>query len=204
MDKQALQAEFDRRLALPPVQWTAQGDIAPHRRVHASGRFLAQAEILLDNRVHQGRAGYHVITPLRVEGQDRLLLVNRGWVPLGRDRSQRPPTPAPAGIVQVRGLLAPPASRPIGLSESAAREASRGQVWPYLDTALLAARLGQPVSEMELRLDPRSEFGFAREWPRIDTKVGMHIGYALQWLAFALIAFATYLYVSTRRRTEPR
>ena len=57
---------------------------------------------------------------------------------------------------------------------------------------------------MELRLDPRSEFGFAREWPRIDTKVGMHIGYALQWLAFALIAFATYLYVSTRRRTEPR
>ena len=199
LDKQALQAEIERLRAMPALDWPTAAPPQPYRRVQARGRLLAEAEILLDNRVHQGRAGYHVITPLEVAGHDRLLLVNRGWVPLGRDRSERPETPAPAGQVLLSGVLAQPAGRPFGLSADKAREYSSGDVWPYLDRALLADRLGRPVSELELRLDPDNEAGFVRDWPRVDTKVGMHVGYALQWLAFGLIVLATYVYVSTRR-----
>ena len=39
-------------------------------------------KFLLDNRVHQERAGYHVLTPFRADGAEAVVLVNRGWVPL--------------------------------------------------------------------------------------------------------------------------
>ena len=136
---------------------------------------------------------------MRVAGNAHLLLVTRGWVPLGADRASPPATPGPEGLVEISGRLQQPAGRPLGLSAQAAAEASTERVWPYLDRQRLQQRLGAPVGELLVLLDADRDFGFTRDWPRIDTKVGMHLAYALQWLAFALIAFFTYLYVSIRR-----
>lgn len=43
-----------------------------------------------------GRAGYHVIAPLRMEGSDAVVLVNRGWIELGSDRNVLPEPPLAA------------------------------------------------------------------------------------------------------------
>src|SRR2546423_5976508 len=48
------------------------------RRVSARGRFVARSVLLLDNKVLHGAAGYHVLTPLKLEGGEELhVLVNR-------------------------------------------------------------------------------------------------------------------------------
>jgi len=44
--------------------------------------------------------------------------------------------------------------------------------------------------------DPDDPNGFARYWPRELPKEGMHIGYALQWFAFALIGFVLFVRLS--------
>jgi surfeit locus 1 family protein len=42
--------------------------------------------VLLDYKIHRGRLGYYVVTPLRIEGSAMHVLVNRGWVAAGARR----------------------------------------------------------------------------------------------------------------------
>ena len=89
--KRALQAEFTQRTAAPAlVLDPTQRDAAAmrYRRVIARGTFQSEGQIFLDNKTDDasaslapGRAGYHVITPLRLTGSNATVLVNRGWLP---------------------------------------------------------------------------------------------------------------------------
>ena len=49
-------------------------------------------------------------------------------------------------------------------------------------------------------MDNDTKHGFVRKWPKYDAKVGMHIGYSIQWFAFALIVLVTYLGVNIKKR----
>jgi surfeit locus 1 family protein len=60
------------------------------RRVEVYGEFVDRPQFLLDNMLHDGVAGYHVLTALRVPGRREHVLVNRGWVPAGGDRRVLP------------------------------------------------------------------------------------------------------------------
>ena len=60
-----------------------QADDLRFYRVVAHGTYQPQYQLLIDNRVQDGRVGYYVITPLRIGGSNTLVLVNRGWVPMG-------------------------------------------------------------------------------------------------------------------------
>ena len=73
-------------------------------RVVARGYYDARNQVLIGNRVHEGRVGYHVITPLRIEGGEVRVLVNRGWVPQREDGAP-PPIDVPAGLVEAGGSV---------------------------------------------------------------------------------------------------
>src|SRR6266849_8176040 len=79
-------------LSVPSVRLDASA--FDRRRVSARGRLVARATLLLDNKVLHGAAGYHVLTPLRLEGGELHVLVNRGWIAAG-DRSRLPAVPTP-------------------------------------------------------------------------------------------------------------
>ena len=74
-------------LSDPPASLT---DANRFRRVEVRGAYVAAPQFLLDNMLHDGVAGYHVLTVLRVEGSTRRMIVNRGWVGSGSDRSTLP------------------------------------------------------------------------------------------------------------------
>src|SRR3954468_12993780 len=50
------------------------------RRVEVRGTFEPQYMILIDNRIFGGRVGYDVVTPIKIAGSERHVLVNRGWI----------------------------------------------------------------------------------------------------------------------------
>src|SRR4029077_10313731 len=82
-------------LSVPSVRLNAPA--LERRRVSARGRFVARAALLLDNKILHGAAGYHVLTPLKLEGGELHVLVNRGWIAAG-DRSRLPAISAPEGL----------------------------------------------------------------------------------------------------------
>jgi len=64
-------------------------------QLEVQGVFDDAHTILLDNRVMNGVAGYHVLSPLRIAGSELAILVNRGWLAAGRSRERIPLQPAP-------------------------------------------------------------------------------------------------------------
>src|SRR4051812_24738077 len=67
--KEALRARYEAAIAMPPSTLPAlpaSDDWATerYRRVIAQGQYDASHQFLLDNKVHAGRAGYDVVTPL--------------------------------------------------------------------------------------------------------------------------------------------
>jgi surfeit locus 1 family protein len=77
-----------------------------------------------------------------------------------------------------------------------------GVRWPYLTVELFAAAAGYRVLPVVILQDPEGPQGFLRSWPRELPKEGMHIGYAIQWFAFALIAMVLWLRLSLVRRSK--
>lgn len=171
------------------------------RKVQAQGVFEAQGQILIENRRRGSRTGFHVISPLRIEGSDVRVLVNRGWIPAAADGSPTP-APVPDGRVLVTGesYIPYPPALPLHGGADAAKD--WGLRWPYLTVELYANLVDYPVQPVVILQDPDNPDGFLRSWPRELPKEGMHIGYAIQWFAFALIALVLWLRLSLVSRTE--
>ena len=76
--------------------------VARYPYVEAVGSYDETRQILIDNMVEGERAGYYVITPFALQGGG-WVLVNRGWVPLGKTRAERPAIPVAANLRTIRG-----------------------------------------------------------------------------------------------------
>ena len=108
--KRNLIADVDARIHAAPVEAPGRRDwprfdaeAAEYRRVRAAGIYLNDRETLVHALTDLG-AGYWVITPLRTEAGD-VILVNRGFVPLDfRDPATRAAGQI-AGATNVTGLL---------------------------------------------------------------------------------------------------
>jgi surfeit locus 1 family protein len=205
-EKEALRTQLDAADAATPVALGSlplQTDWAPqrYRPVVATGEYDGRHQILVDNKVHAGRAGYHVVTPL-VLADGRVVLVNRGWVAQGASRKALPPVPPPPGPVTVQGRLALPASGYFEL----APERSPGPLWQNLDPARFAAASGLSVLPVvvEATAPPTPDDGLVRDWPAPDFGVEKHWIYMLQWYALAALAAGLWLFFLLRRPRSAR
>lgn len=171
--------------ANPPLEW---------QTLELRGEWLTGRSILLDNRIHGGRAGYHVLTPLQMTGQGPAVLVNRGWIAAGPDRAHPPQVPAVPGEITVTGSVRHPADKPFTLGAEAA--APDGIVWQALDLARYRTESRTPVADFYLQQTSAAADGLVRDWPDPDAGIERHRGYALQWYALTALATAlTFWYV---------
>ena len=189
--KIALQAAVDAQGALPPVGGGALTPASLHRRVALRGHWVREHTIWLDNRPMDGRAGFYVVTPLRLVGRSEAILVQRGWAPRNAaDRTRLPALDTPTGEIEVQGRLAAAPSRLYELGTGAG-----GVIRQNLDAAAFAAESGLallPLTVVQTASDG-AEDGLLRHWPPPDLGLSKHYGYALQW--FALSALIVGLYV---------
>lgn len=199
--KAAAQALLDQRtrdaaihLGGTPVDAEGLGS----RRVVVRGRFETSKQFLVDNRIQRERAGYHVITPLHIEGSDMRVLVNRGWIPAADQHTDLPPVPTPTELIELRGTAVIPGQRFFTLGPEPAADAWQ-PVWQNLDLARFRRLAPWPLQPVVIQLDPASPAGFGREWPRPDERLERHLSYALQWYGFAASALLIWLALAWRR-----
>ena len=204
--RDALQAQVEQREKMPPLSplslLTPGAADRVHRLVVLRGTWEAKHTVFLDNRQMRGTPGFYVVTPLKLEGSDRYVLVQRGWAP--RDFTRRenlPPVQTPAGVVEIQGRIAPPPARLYELGPAGA-----GPIRQNLDIAAFRAETGLPLADVSvLQTGPAASEGLLRDWPRPASGSGKNYGYAFQW--WALCALIAILYVWFQfiapRRTEP-
>jgi surfeit locus 1 family protein len=174
-------------------------EAARFRRVEVRGEYLSEPQFLLDNMLHDGVAGYHVLTVLRVPGLRERVLVNRGWVPAGGDRRELPELDVEPGVQAVAGRLErlPRPGMRLG-NEQGGGPFGRAVVLQYPTAAELEARLGEPVLDYQLLLDAGAAHGYVREWRAPGVAPERHLSYAGQWLALAVGAFAAAVVMAFR------
>ncbi|MEP7183690.1 MAG: SURF1 family protein [Betaproteobacteria bacterium] len=197
--KEALRAQFDAvardaPLDLPALPASTDWDTLRFRPVAATGDYDARRQILIDNKVHAGRAGYDVVTPLAL-ADGRVVLVDRGWIAQGASRAELPAATPPAGRVTVVGRLALPTAGYMELKSDAAP----GAVWQNLDPARYAAATGVPVLPAIVEQTADTGDGLVRDWTAPDFGIDKHRIYMMQWYAFAALAAVLWLVLNLRR-----
>jgi surfeit locus 1 family protein len=206
-EKRALRIEFDHRLQEAPVTigaWASDATGLRNRRAMAAGAYDTGHQFLLDNRTHEGRPGYQVLTPLRLANAGVAVLVNRGWVPLGASRQKLPAVPAPSGPVRVAGIVAVPSAHPFLLGPAGYEAGGWPRVVQAIELAPMRKVLGYDLLPYTLRLAATEPDGFVREWrPYIGFGPARHQAYAVQWFALAATVLAVYVTVTLRRRRAP-
>ena len=172
-----------------------------HARVSATGRFVAERQVLLDAQTHDGQVGYRVWTPLALDNGD-WVLVDRGWLSAGATRARLPDVAVDAAPRTVAGSKAPLPEPGLRLGDAAPADGPwpRRMVWP--DEQALARAFGRAVPPALVLLDADAPDGFVREWAPADGMTAQrHVGYAVQWfaLAAALVVIALVLLLRNRR-----
>lgn len=194
--KERLQALYEARMAQAPVRLAGPvgpGDALLFRRVAARGRWLARGQVYIDNQVHDGRAGFAVVTPLAVEGGKAVVLVNRGWIERTADYPRAPEVPVPEGTVEVEGLAALP---PRFLELSA--DVIQGTVFQNLAIDRYRAWSGLDVLPFVVLADAPAP-GLAPLRERPDAGVAKHREYEFTWFLLAATAGALWLGLNLRR-----
>ncbi|GIL06238.1 MAG: SURF1-like protein [Betaproteobacteria bacterium] len=206
--KLALQAQRDAAERAAPIEVSAR-DLAdlPRRaplRVKLRGRFAHEQTVWLDNRMMDGRAGFVVVTPLRVEGTETAILVMRGFV--ARDPADRQRLPAigePQGEVVLEGLALAEAPRLLELG-AAPPPGPLPAIWQNLDYAAFEQASGRRVARIVVQQTSDGGDGLARRWPRPSAGVEKHRGYAFQWYALAVLLTVLAAVVLFRGRTRAK
>ena len=171
-----------------------------YQRVSITGYYDSTRQVLLDNMPSsRGEPGYRVLTPLVLDDQ-ALVLVDRGWVSMGKDRKQRPQIDVDAQPRQVTGMLDE-------LPRPGVRAGDAGiqpNVWPallnYPTLADMQQIYGPSVQPRIILLDADAADGFERVW-QVDVGFSpeRHIGYAVQWFGMALTVLIIFVVVNLRR-----
>jgi surfeit locus 1 family protein len=156
---------------------------------------------LIDNMVHAERAGYFVITPFALQGGG-WVLVNRGWVPLGKSRADRPSIPVAADTRRIRGRADNMPSPGMSMGTPAAP----APPYPVVANFPQHGELAQLLKESNwttaadlILLDPTEPDGYVRDWSAPGFPPIRHIGYAVQWFGLALALLVIYIVTNFRR-----
>ena len=203
-EKQALQERLDNRgrgaTLQVPSRLVKVKDVE-YARVSVRGEFLPHHTILLDNRVQNGVVGYDVLTPVRIEGGELCVLVNRGWIAGGPRRDVLPKFPTPADPQSLEGIAVAASDRYFEFGgDHAAGEtgAAVEPVWQHLNLERYAETTRLALQPFLIRQTSASDDGIARVWERPDRGVNIHRGYAFQWYSLAALILVLYVVLNLR------
>ena len=175
-----------------------------YRPAEVRGRYLADQQWLLDNRLYRGQAGYHVFTPFQMEGEQRPgLLVNRGWVAVGASREFLPLLPLPEEVVALQGRLDSPASVGLVVGEVPLQSVEDKVLVQTLDIPALGAARDMELLPYALVIAEGQPGGLQYDWSPIpEMGPEKHLGYAVQWFGLSVALLIIYVGVNTRRNGD--
>ena len=199
-EKTALASAWELRAQQHPAQledldWHKPQSLA-YVPVELRGSFSPDKYFLLDNRIHDGRFGYEVLSLFEPESGGGPVLVNRGWVPGDPGRLSLPePTPV-SGEVRITGHIYVAPGKPYLLMEQVLEPG-----WPKRIQAVEMDKIlveigdspGGRVFPYPVRIDTAQPGALTVDWKIINVSPEKHTGYAFQWFTLAAVLGLFYI-----------
>lgn len=161
-----------------------------YRHLKLEGRYLNQRELHYFAQDDEGAAGYDIITPL-VLGDGSMVLVDRGFVPIGR----KDPATRQQGQIEGETIVTGVARAPQATGLFTAPDDVAGNIWFTRDPAKMAEALDlSPVAPFYVEADKTPNLGGLPLGGRTQVEIrNQHFEYALTWFGLAIVLFAIYL-----------
>lgn len=176
-----------------------------YQHVRATGSYDSSRQVLIDNISNaQDQAGYYVITPFELSGGG-WVLVNRGWVPLGESRAEKPRIDVSSNAREIRGRADHLPRAGIQMGERTALRPPYPVVANFPTGAEIGALLHEsrwtPAAPVIL-LDAQEPDGYLRAWQPPGFPPMRHIAYAVQWFGLAAALGVIYVVTNLRRISD--
>lgn len=194
IEKQQRQIKFAQQQQAKPIRLNSLTRLT-HKQVYspiiAEGHFDNKHNFLLDNKSYHYHIGYEVLTPLILK-DGTTILVNRGWIPLGQNRSTLPLIKPIIGNISIKGLLLWP-QKTFTLNQIVEKD------WPRRLQTLTPEFLQQNhFKPFIILIDKLQPYSFIPLWrPVASLLASRHYGYALQWFALSITLCIAFLLVHT-------
>ncbi|MCK4743441.1 MAG: SURF1 family protein [Sulfuriflexus sp.] len=173
------------------------------RHARLQGHFDVEHQYLLDNRVEKGRPGFLVITPFVYAVDEAVILVNRGWLPLGKTREDLPSIEVVNTPRIIRGILA---DLPGKLPSFGINTAVLGGSWPRVirdvEIEQISLDLGYNVPPYLLHLAQENSAAYTQNWQPVASGPEKNQSYAIQWFSMALVILILFIGLNSRRSEE--
>jgi cytochrome oxidase assembly protein ShyY1 len=167
-------------------------------RVFVKGTWENSRQILIDNVIHRGVAGYKVLTPLRVLESDKLILVDRGWIKRNKYRENLPDIDLLENELTVSGILESPE---LGLVLS---DDLVSPDWPKVSQTknpkVLLKEYDENTYNLILLADPvlKNSLEYIKITPT-NMMPSKHYGYAAQWFSMFLVLCLMFIWYGYKR-----
>ena len=192
--KKMLVSTFQDRLTAAPkpfLQVTGSGDLQ-FQRITVEGHYLNALTMLVQNKFNQGRSGFEVLTPLQIRGQEKLLLIDRGWIQKPANQNL-PSIDHVNDKQQIIGYIKLLDERQFTLGKNILNPAGPQIVMQKIDLDELSQITHQSFYPFILRLDASEPNGFVRDWVISIVPPERHMGYAIQWFVLVIVVLIGYL-----------
>jgi surfeit locus 1 family protein len=170
------------------------------RTVQIEGQYDLANTLVLGNQVWDEQIGVHLLTPLKIDGTQTYILVDRGWIPFQEWENRNLSPYDETGAVSVAGMLRVTQTR-LGLRDCLDETVSAPpfQVW-CLALDGIAAHLPYDLLPVYLIQAPQGEQTVPpyRAIPQIEISEGPHLSYAIQWFTFSAILLIGYPFFVNR------
>jgi surfeit locus 1 family protein len=209
--RRATNAQVKLGLSLPELDLNtglpADLPAMEYRHVVVNGVYDFSQQVLLRNQVYEGQAGYHLLTPLLIEGTQRSVLVDRGFIPL-MDGDQAIQDYDQPGRITVRGQILRSQAEPrfAGVPDPELQPGqTRLDAWNFINLERISLQVAPPMLDVYLlaAADAALSNSPQRTPLEIDLSEGPHLGYAAQWFIFAAILLMGYPFY-VRSQLRPR
>jgi len=201
-EKRQIIAAQQAKLALPPLDISkpSQGESnLQYHHLKVTGTFATKYQVFIDNKVQQEKAGYEVVTPMRIANTQQYVLVDRGWVPMGATRAELPVIKSPTTEITIVGIAKYNTKDVVSFGDANRSNTGWPAVVRWVDIPALAKETKLDFKPYMLLLDSESDYGYVRDWKFINMPPEKHISYAVQWFAMAIALMVIYLVVNLKR-----
>ena len=171
----------------------SNSELNEFKAVEISGKFLHNNEIYITGKTYEGNAGFHVVTPFKMEN-NKIVLINRGWVSEGYKNPNKRKFSLTKGLVKLKGIIRYPQKKGYFVPENDGKNGfwftiKPNQIFDFINITsnpiidkyyIDALRIGEKLT-LPIGVDGKPKFR------------NQHLSYAITWYGLALSLLFVYL-----------
>jgi surfeit locus 1 family protein len=207
--RRAFNARVNAQISQPVLDLTGgalNADLSQmeYRAVTVTGVYDPAGEIALRNQYTDNQWGVHLLTPLKITGSNRAILVDRGWIPGEAYQSGDWSQYAEPGQVTVHGVIRLPLSKAeLGrrMDPTPAPGEAPLKTWNFVNISRISGQVPESLLPVYIQQAPDPSWSRLpyRSQPELDLSEGPHLSYAFQWFIFAAILGGGYPFYIKRQ-----